>query len=211
MAKKTPNFGGLSLKDVARANTETDNKNSIAKSNIKISSADPFDDVKNSNANTSNAKKRTTKITHLDKVNSITENNNAELPPDIYSNAQNSNASIGNLTVEGTEKSIAQISIATNDIPVANTNAIKSNANNSIIKNNIAKNVNQALFARVRDYFYNLLGDNESVEVKFSEVIQNLEINPHSFYKYFRTLRETDFVVTKLRYSTEIRKRTVSE
>jgi hypothetical protein len=69
------------------------------------------------------------------------------------------------------------------------------------------RNVNRALFARVREYLYKLLGDNESVEVKFSEVINDMNINPHSFYKYLQILRETDFAIKKLRYSTEIRRR----
>jgi hypothetical protein len=88
-----------------------------------------------------------------------------------------------------------------------NSNVIDSNVKNSNVINSPAKNVNQALFVRVKNYLYGLLGDKESVEVKFSEIIKDLAINPHSFYKYLQTLRETDFIVTQLRHSTEIKRR----
>ena len=115
---------------------------------------------------------------------------------------------------------------AKNSIAILKTKPVKMKSQNSITdisnainssdkfnndKNSIAKNVNQALFARVRDYLYQLLGNNDSVEVKFGEVIKELDINPHSFYKYMRTLKETDFIVTKLRYSTEITKRSAKK
>jgi hypothetical protein len=126
---------------------------------------------------------------------------NSRISNAILNNAKNSTAKDDNV--------LKIVDYKTNDIPpkIDSNNAKHSNAKNSIAINDAAKNVNQALFSRVKDYLYGLLGDKESVEVKLNEIIDDLSINPHSFYRYLKMLRETDFIVVKLRYSTKISRR----
>lgn len=118
---------------------------------------------------------------------------------------ENSNAKSSMIEKKKRQQIKTKNSIA--KVDTTNTENISSNNKNSIANSSNAKNVNQALFNRVRGYIYDLLGDQKSVEVKFSEIIKNLDINPHSFYKYMRIMKETDFTITKLRYSTEIQKK----
>jgi hypothetical protein len=185
MARKAPNFGGFTLEDIAKANIGNDNaKNSIAKETPQ----------KEDKAVSSRTKKSKSQ-------NSIAENNITAGENAVTSQKINSNANIDN----------AINSIAENNITKREGSSIRqkedSNAITNIAIKDMAKNVNQALFSRVREHLYKLLGDDESVEIKLNEVIKDLNINPHSFYKYLRTLRETDFTVVKLRYSTEIKRR----
>ena len=114
---------------------------------------------------------------------------------------------------------------AQNGITV-NANAEKDNtgiqnaglSNNGITKNGIGNNTNTingvakkhyntVQFKLIRDYLYNVLGTSERVEIKLSIMCQELEINPKTFYKHLKTLRESEFVITKLQYGTEIRKK----
>jgi hypothetical protein len=153
-------------------------------------------------------------IAKANEGNSIVKNSNANISTAINSNAENDSA------IRVIDYKTTNISLQDNNSNANNSNAkndttaeildYKTNHISPKTDNSNAKNVNQALFARVKNYLYGLLGDKESVEVKFSDVIKDLAINPHSFYKYLQTLRETDFIITQLRHSTEIRRRSLS-
>jgi predicted ArsR family transcriptional regulator len=62
-------------------------------------------------------------------------------------------------------------------------------------------------FRIVRDYLYAALGDADRVEIKLSVMGEELGISPKTLYKHLKTLRETEFILTKLQFSTEIRRR----
>jgi hypothetical protein len=237
MARKVPNFSGFTLEDIAKANAGNNNAiNSTAKNedqfiNQNGNSIAKFDtndmEALNGNSNANN------NIASKDVINSTAKNNTAKKKTSLPKSKRNSIAKLSTNESEALNRnSNADIDIASKDVInsiTKNNTAKKKNSlpkskessitklstdepgalnENSNANNDTApRNVNQALFSRVKDYLYRLLGDNESVEVKLNEVIKNLNINPHSFYKYLQTLRKTDFTVVKLRYSTEIRRR----
>ena len=62
-------------------------------------------------------------------------------------------------------------------------------------------------FTMIRDYLYKALGTADSVEIKLSEMCQELGINPKTMYGHLKTLRDTEFTLTKLQYGTEVRRK----
>ena len=62
-------------------------------------------------------------------------------------------------------------------------------------------------FRLIRDYLNAVLGDNERVEIKLSEMGEELGIPLNTLYRHLKTLRETEFYITRLQYGTEIRRR----
>ena len=119
--------------------------------------------------------------------NGITASNNS-----AFTNAEGANANSGT-----TMKSIPPIANAVDN--AANI----SNTNKGITK----KSYNTVQFKLIRNYLNAALGDNERVEIKLSIMGQELGINPKTLYKHLKTLRETEFYITKLQYCTEIRRR----
>jgi hypothetical protein len=84
-------------------------------------------------------------------------------------------------------------------------NGITNNGNS---KSGItSKNYHTVQARMVRDYLYKALGDTERAEIKLSIMCQELGINPKTLYKHLKPLRENEFIITKLQYGTEIRKR----
>lgn len=82
------------------------------------------------------------------------------------------------------------------------------NTDIAITENELPKRVYSTVqFKMIRDYLYTVLGDADSVEIKLSEMQKELEINPKTLYKHLKTLRETEFIITKLQYGTEIKRR----
>ena len=73
--------------------------------------------------------------------------------------------------------------------------------------NGTTKKYNTVQFKLIRDYLYAALGNADRIEIKLSVMCQELGINPKTLYKHLKTLRETEFVITKLQYGTEIRKK----
>jgi DNA-binding transcriptional ArsR family regulator len=59
----------------------------------------------------------------------------------------------------------------------------------------------------IRDYLNKALGDEERVEIKLSDMGRALDISDKTIYSHLKVLRQTEFVIKKLRYSTEIRRR----
>jgi hypothetical protein len=184
MARKMPNFNGFTLADIEKANGNVIPSIAIDKeisANVEDSNAINRN-VKNNIAKKSNDKNNTAK----DEGKSTTDSKRKIDIDDTAPRKEAMTVSLGSVKGNIDKDNIA----------------INSNAN-------IGKpqKINQALFSAVRDHLYKLLGDGDSAEVKFAEVVADLDINPHSFYKYLRILRETDFIVKQLRYSTEIRRR----
>jgi hypothetical protein len=66
---------------------------------------------------------------------------------------------------------------------------------------------NTVQFRLIRDYLYAALGDDDRAEIKISVMGSELGINPKTLYKHLRTLRNTEFTITKLQYATEIKRR----
>jgi hypothetical protein len=127
----------------------------------------------------------------------ITVNSNS-----TFTNAEGANVNSGN-TIKSIPTFANTVDSTTN---VSNTNignAHISNAN----KGNTKKGYNTVQFKLIRDYLNAALGDNERVEIKLSIMGQELGINPKTLYKHLKKLRETEFYITKLQYSTEIRRR----
>ena len=62
-------------------------------------------------------------------------------------------------------------------------------------------------FRLIRDYLNAALGDKERVEIKLSAVGEELGIPLNTLYRHLKTLRETEFYITRLQYGTEIRRR----
>jgi hypothetical protein len=95
-----------------------------------------------------------------------------------------------------TEKPAINIGIA------ANSNTDISNTINGYTK----KTYNTVQFKLIRDYLYAALGDNDRTEIKLSVMGQELG-NPKTLYKHLKTLRNTEFSITKLQCAIKIRKR----
>jgi hypothetical protein len=141
--------------------------------------------------------------------NSKDENERDETTPtakenknDNYGITDNSNSAFtnterGNVNTGSTMKSTPTI---------ANTVDSAANVPNTN-KGNTKKGYNTVQFKLIRDNLNAALGDNERVEIKLSVMGQELGINPKTLYKHLKTLRETEFYITKLQYSTEIRRR----
>jgi hypothetical protein len=65
-----------------------------------------------------------------------------------------------------------------------------------------------ALFLSViRDYLNRALGDADRVEIKIKDMEEDLGISKNALYRHLRTLRDTEFFITKLRFSTELKRR----
>jgi hypothetical protein len=109
-----------------------------------------------------------------------------------FTNAEGASVNTGN-----SMKSIPAIAI-TVDSTANSSNSSKGNTN---------KGYSTLQFKLIRDYLNAALGDNERVEIKLSVMGQELGVNPKTLYKHLKTLRETEFYITKLQYSTEIRRR----
>jgi DNA-binding transcriptional ArsR family regulator len=94
-----------------------------------------------------------------------------------------------------------------------NSNSKKSNFKYSntkkcgIHKEGVAKRKNTIHFSIVRDYLCKALGNKDSVEIKLSDMQEELGIHPNTLYKHLKTLRETEFIITRQRYGTEIKRR----
>jgi hypothetical protein len=110
----------------------------------------------------------------------------------VFTNADGANADNGS-----SMKSIPAIAITVDSV---------ANFNNTS-KGNTKKGYSTLQFKLIRDYLNAALGDNERVEIKLSVMGQELGINPKTLYKHLKTLRETEFYITKLQYGTEIRRR----
>ncbi|GHV48824.1 hypothetical protein FACS1894204_13260 [Synergistales bacterium] len=142
-------------------------------------------------------------------------------------NANNGNANDGNTKYGITNNGIG------NNTKTKNGNGIIGNGSISNIKIGNAKNTNTKIgntkigntkignttdtarcpgdslyFRSIRDYLYAALGDSDRAEIKLSVMEKELGINSKTLYKHLKTLRETEFVLTKLQYATEIRRRT---
>lgn len=97
------------------------------------------------------------------------------------------------------------------------TTKIKENKNNATKDGNtnigIAENqpskrtYNTVQFTMIRNYLYKALGSADRAEIKLSVMSDELGINPKTLYKHLKTLRETEFIITKLQYGTEIKRR----
>ena len=95
--------------------------------------------------------------------------------------------SIGNAIISNSEKG----------------NAVISNSTNG----NTKRTYNTVQFKLIRDYLYAALGNNDRAEIKLSVMGEELSINPKTLYKHLKTLRETEFILKKHQYCTEIRRR----
>ena len=177
------------------------------------------EEIKNSNAHLSNDE-IIVASSSIDSISNVI-NNNADNNIDTFINDNVSNGTIDNALQSNDNNSIADviIDISSNDNVSIDTinNALnnidnKNNADDNIditsIDNvSIAPKINKIMFSHVRSHFYKLLGDNDKIEVKCQEIIIELGINAHTFYKYLKILKETDFVITKMRYGTVIARR----
>ena len=178
MAKRKINFSGPSVKDLGIK----DEENGIAvKGNAELANTING----NTEMNIAN-----TNIGNSDK--GIAEPIKTELPTGNRDGDVKGSANIGDADKGITEKGIVVDGITNNSV-----------TNNS----NTKKTYNKVQFKLVRDYLYAALGDNERVEIKLSVMGQELGINPKTLYKHLKTLRETEFILTKLQYCTEIRRR----
>lgn len=70
-----------------------------------------------------------------------------------------------------------------------------------------SKAVNRGLHQLIREYLYSALGNNAQTELKLADMGKDLGITSGTLYKHLKILRETEFIITKLRYSTKIEKR----
>ena len=120
-----------------------------------------------------------------------------------YGNTIKGNTKNGNTDINKNNSPQKQPSIIQNKGITKNGNTKNANTENRITK----KHYNTVQFKLIRDYLYNVLGKAERVEIKLSVMCQELEINPKTFYKHLKTLRESEFVITKLQYSTEVKKK----
>jgi len=133
----------------------------------------------------------------------IETNNNGKAK---NSNSKNSNANKGNTEMK--TQNILAPNDESEDIDIDNhSNANigitrKTNSENDIIK----KSYNTVQFKMIRDYLYAAIGDSDRAEIKLSVMGQELGINPKTLYKHLKTLRGTEFIITKLQYSTEIKR-----
>ena len=176
MAKKKVSFDELSLENVRKAN------------------------VTNGDKNITNTHLSNTQISNVSNDSAMNDLRNDNVTNDSQSA---SNVQESNIVSDNSIENIRNIDSAKDDKNIANTHS--TNTQNSTTPNtNDVKGVNYSIFSRVREHIYKLLGDKNQVEVKLSELIKELKVNANAFYRYLKILRETDFVVKKLRYSTEI-------
>jgi hypothetical protein len=124
----------------------------------------------------------------------------------------------GNTQKSTTDNGIAEIekckSTISDNRTIVENSEIKhgiTNNSNATIGNTInspnKRIYNTVQFKMIRDYLYAALGNSDRAEIKLSVMTQELGINSKTLYKHLKNLRETEFVVTKLQYSTEIRRR----
>jgi AraC-like DNA-binding protein len=66
---------------------------------------------------------------------------------------------------------------------------------------------NGVYFNLVRNYLNAALGDKELAQIKLKDMQAELGMTSNTLYKHLKTLRETEFIITKRRYYTELRRR----
>jgi hypothetical protein len=143
--------------------------------------------IVNSNTDISNTKNSNTILSNTDSINKniIAESNSAEIPEEVV---------IKKDTITGNTNN----NRATKN---SNTkNKLTNNSNTTIIEKS-------AYFRLIRNYLYGALANNNSVEIKLSDMQKELGIHPNTLYKHLKTLRESEFIITKRRYSTEVKRR----
>jgi hypothetical protein len=198
MAKRQIDFTGPSVQDLGietnkgtskKGNSNITNTKKLSKENNLTESEFTKMKEENAPANIGIANKGNTTISNTEKGNSnipntkiVREKSNVVKPKPAKSE---------------TEKPAINIGIA------ANSNTDISNTINGYTK----KTYNTVQFKLIRDYLYAALGENDRTEIKLSVMGQELGINPKTLYKHLKTLRNTEFSITKLQYATEIRKR----
>jgi hypothetical protein len=71
-----------------------------------------------------------------------------------------------------------------------------------------AKNPDNLYRRAIREYLERALGDQESVEIKISQMQQDLGISIITVYKHLGVLRKTDYEIKKLQFSTLLKRKT---
>ena len=179
MGKKEINYAGPSIKDIGVKIKNTNVNNNNANIGVENNSVTNIDLINNGNANNTNGKIH--KVINGDGDIGRANINNANID-----NVNNANGSIGNVN--------SDIGIANND------NAVIASTNN----NNAKKSYNTVQIKLIRNYIETALGGKDRTEIKISEMINELGINPKTVYKHLKTLRNTEYILTQLQYSTEI-------
>jgi hypothetical protein len=136
---------------------------------------------------------------------------------------QYGNASFDNTLSTTTESDTAQL----RNTPINNTEGLAPGESNSMsnthayiapIATTLISNTpsgithskpkgNALYLSVIRDYLERALGGEDRVEIKIKDMEKNLGISKNALYRHLRTLRETEFFITKLRFSTEIKRR----
>ena len=142
-------------------------------------------------------------------------------------NTKNNNTLNDNTSFNVTKKSNNEIDNSAHELPnslvekqdkVTNNNVENDNTVSSNIKYNDMPNtspkssgVNQTIFNLVRNYLYDILGNEEEVQIKLKDIETALNINANTLYKHLKILRNTEFMITKIRGGTILRRQTHSD